>query len=76
MRARVARKIPSKVGQDELIRVQVGRVGTGWVAAPLQRGAGIITSLSRAHGLLTVPALLASHAAYVVGFTAGLTGRR
>jgi putative molybdopterin biosynthesis protein len=62
--ARVARKLPSKVGHEEVLRVQVGRVGAGWVAAPLQRGAGVITSLSRANALLVIPAL-------VEGFEAG-----
>jgi len=58
LRAKVARKIPSKVGHEEVLRVQVGRVGEGWVAAPLQRGAGVITSLSRANALLVIPALV------------------
>ncbi len=57
VRARVARKIPSKVGHEEVLRVQIGRVGAAWVAAPLPRGAGVITSLSRATGLLSIPAL-------------------
>jgi putative molybdopterin biosynthesis protein len=57
LRARVARKLPSKVGHEEVVRVQVGRVGGRWIAAPLPRGAGVITSLSRANALLTVPAL-------------------
>jgi putative molybdopterin biosynthesis protein len=56
--ARVARKIPSKVGHEEVLRVQIGRVGAGWVAAPLQRGAGVITSLSRANALLVIPPLI------------------
>jgi putative molybdopterin biosynthesis protein len=57
LRVRVARKVPSKVGHEEVLRVHVGRVGAGWVAAPLPRGAGVITSLSRANALLSVPAL-------------------
>lgn len=57
LRARVARKLPSKVGHEEIVRAQVGLVGGRWVAAPLARGAGIITSLSRANALITVPAL-------------------
>jgi putative molybdopterin biosynthesis protein len=38
--------------------VQVGRVGETWIAAPLPRGAGVITSLSRANALLTIPPLV------------------
>jgi len=52
-----ARKIPSKIGHEEVLRVQVGRVGDRWIAAPLARGAGIITSLSRANALINVPSL-------------------
>jgi putative molybdopterin biosynthesis protein len=55
--AACARKIPSKIGHEEVLRVQVGRVGERWIAAPLARGAGVITSLSRANALVTVPSL-------------------
>jgi putative molybdopterin biosynthesis protein len=56
--ARVVRKIPSKVGHEEVLRVQAGRVRGTWIAAPLTRGAGVITSLSRANALLTIPPLV------------------
>ena len=58
VRAKVARKVPSKVGHEEVLRVQVGEVDGAWVAAPLARGAGVITSLSRATGLLRIPPLV------------------
>jgi putative molybdopterin biosynthesis protein len=58
VRARIARKIPSKIGHEEVLRVQVGRVGDGWTVAPLPRGAGVISSLSRANGLMVVPPLI------------------
>ncbi len=51
-----ARKIPSKLGQEEFFRVKLGRVGTRVVAAPLPRGAGSITTLTRADGILRIPA--------------------
>jgi putative molybdopterin biosynthesis protein len=54
--ARLARKLPSAMGEDEYVRVRLGRVGDGLVAAPLSRGAGVLTSLMRADGLLVVPA--------------------
>jgi molybdopterin molybdotransferase/putative molybdopterin biosynthesis protein len=57
IRARLLRKLPSKSGLEEVIRVQVGRVGDRFMATPLPRGAGVITSLSRATGLLRLPAL-------------------
>jgi putative molybdopterin biosynthesis protein len=38
------------------VRVKIGRVAGELVAAPLARGAGVLTSLVRADGLLLVPA--------------------
>lgn len=52
-----AQNLPSKPGLTEFIRVTLGRVGDKVMATPLPRGAGTITSLVRADGLLTVPAL-------------------
>lgn len=57
MRARLMRKLPSKVGHEEVIRVQLGVVGGRAVAVPLPRGAGVITSLARAAGLVGLPAM-------------------
>ncbi|HZE22052.1 MAG TPA: substrate-binding domain-containing protein, partial [Desulfobaccales bacterium] len=54
---RPAQNLPSKPGLTEFIRVTLGRVGDKVIATPLPRGAGTITSLVRADGLLTVPAL-------------------
>lgn len=51
-----ARKIPSKLGQEEFFRVKLGKVGGRVVAAPLPRGAGSITTLTRADGILRIPA--------------------
>jgi putative molybdopterin biosynthesis protein len=52
-----AQNLPSKPGLTEFIRVTLGRVGDKIIATPLPRGAGTITSLVRADGLLVVPAL-------------------
>lgn len=49
------RKLPSKLGQDEFLRVHLGRVGDHVIAMPLKRGAGTITSLTRADGILRIP---------------------
>ncbi|MBI5522957.1 MAG: molybdopterin biosynthesis protein [Desulfarculus sp.] len=51
-----ARPLPSKLGQEEFLRVHLGRVGENVVATPLKRGAGTITSLTRADGILRIPA--------------------
>ena len=52
-----AHNLPSKPGLTEYIRVTLGRVGGRVMATPLPRGAGTITSLVRADGLLKIPAL-------------------
>jgi len=59
--ARLARRLASSMGADDWVRVRLGRVGGALVAAPLPRGAGVLTSLVRADGLLLVPAALEGH---------------
>src|SRR4029078_7634693 len=59
--ARLARKLASTMGMDDWVRVRLGRVGDALVATPLPRGAGVLTSLVRADGLLVVPAGLEGH---------------
>ena len=59
--ARLARKLASTMGMDDWVRVRLGRVGGALVATPLPRGAGVLTSLVRADGLLVVPAGLEGH---------------
>jgi putative molybdopterin biosynthesis protein len=46
---------------DDWVRVRLGSVGGALVATPLPRGAGVLTSLVRADGLLVVPAGLEGH---------------
>ncbi|MCI0438014.1 MAG: molybdopterin biosynthesis protein [Chloroflexi bacterium] len=53
--ATMTRKVLSPIGEDEFLRVRLGRVGEKMVATPVQRGAGVITSLSRADGLVRIP---------------------
>ncbi len=53
--ATMTRKVLSPMGEDEFLRVKLGRVGDKLVAAPLQRGAGVIMSLVRADGLALIP---------------------
>ncbi len=53
--ATLTRKIVSPPGDDDYVRVAVGRVGGKLLAAPLSRGAGVITSLVRADGLIVLP---------------------
>ncbi len=49
------RKMASKLGMEELVRVKLGRVGDKIVANPLPRAAGCITSLTEADGIIRIP---------------------
>ena len=49
------RKMASKLGLEEFLRVKLGTVGDRVVATPLPRGAGCITSLTEADGIIRIP---------------------
>ena len=53
--ATLTRKVVSPAGDDDYVRVAVGKVGDKLFAAPLSRGAGVITSLVQADGLALLP---------------------
>ena len=53
--ATLTRKILSHTGDDDFVRVAVGQVGEKVMATPIGRGAGVITSLVRADGLVRIP---------------------
>ncbi|HUT75944.1 MAG TPA: molybdopterin biosynthesis protein [Armatimonadota bacterium] len=53
----ISRDLPSIAGSEEFVRVRLGEVGGRLVAVPLARGAGLITSLVRADGVVRIPAL-------------------
>lgn len=53
--ATLTRKVTSPAGDDDYMRVAVGRVGEKLLAAPLSRGSGVITSLVRADGIAVLP---------------------
>jgi putative molybdopterin biosynthesis protein len=55
LEATVTRKISSHTGDDDFVRVAVGKVGQRIMATPISRGAGVITSLVRADGLIQIP---------------------
>lgn len=48
--ATLTRKMTSPAGDDDYIRVVVGKVGEKILAAPLPRGAGVVSSLMKADG--------------------------
>lgn len=51
----LTRRVVSSIGTKEYVRVQVGRVGDKWVATPLGRGAGVLSSLVKSDGVLSIP---------------------
>ena len=53
--ATLTRKLVSPAGDDDYVRVVLGKVGDKVLAAPLSRGAGVITSLVQADGLALIP---------------------
>ena len=55
VQAIASRKLLSPLGEDEFVRVTLGAVDSRMIATPLTRGAGVITSLMRADGLLRIP---------------------
>jgi len=53
---RLARAVPSKLGLVEFLRLAVGRVGDHYVGLPLGRGAGMMTTLTKAQAVTRIPA--------------------
>ncbi|MBF0303562.1 MAG: molybdopterin biosynthesis protein, partial [Desulfamplus sp.] len=51
-----SRKIASKLGQEEFLRVKIGAVDDRLIASQLPRGAGNITTLTQADGIIRIPA--------------------
>ncbi len=53
--ARLTKKVSSPAGDTDLLRVVAGKVGNHFLCAPLPRGAGTVTSLTKADGLVIIP---------------------
>lgn len=54
--AELTRRLSSSMGDDEFIKVILGHIGERYVATPLSRGAAMTLSMSKADGLLKIPA--------------------
>ncbi len=67
VRARLARAVRSPTAMDDCVRVVLTRVSTlfgdasGFTAIPVSKGAGVLSSLMRADGLLRIPAGASGH---------------
>ncbi len=57
IRAKLSRQVASSLGQEEFIRVKLGKVGENLIATPVSRGAGVLMSLVRADGFVRIPAM-------------------
>jgi len=55
LECRISRKMASSMGVDEYIYVNVAKIKDDYIAYPLNRGAGISTSLVKADGILHIP---------------------
>jgi putative molybdopterin biosynthesis protein len=55
--AKVSRQVASSLGQEEFLRVKLGKVGDNLIATPVSRGAGVLMSLVRADGFVRIPAM-------------------
>ncbi|WP_243362753.1 molybdopterin biosynthesis protein [Fundidesulfovibrio terrae] len=53
-KVRLAKDAPSRPGLTEFLRLAVGRVGDSYSALPLSRGAGLITTLTRAQAVARI----------------------
>jgi len=54
--AEMSRTVVSRVGDEEFLRVKLAKIDQQLLAYPLSRGAGVISSLVEADGLLRIPA--------------------
>jgi len=54
--AKLSRQMASPLGQEEFVRVKLGKVGGNIIATPVSRGAGVLMSLVRADGIVRIPA--------------------
>ena len=51
----LGRQVYSQIGVEEYLRVSLGEVAGRLIALPLGRGAGLISSMTRAQGVITIP---------------------
>ncbi len=51
----LGKRIISSLKYREYVRVTLGKIGETYVAVPLPRGAGIVTSFTKADGIIVVP---------------------
>ncbi len=55
VKVKLGRRVMSSLKYEEFVRVTLGKVGDSLVAVPISGGAGVITSFTKADGILKVP---------------------
>ncbi len=55
IKSSVSRKVASKLGDKEFVRVKLVNINDNWTAVPLARGASVLNSLVRADGIMKIP---------------------
>lgn len=55
VKAVLGKRIVSSLKYHEFVRVTLGKVGDSFTAVPLMRGAGVVTSFTKADGILEIP---------------------
>jgi len=55
LNCQIARKLPSPMGVDEYVYVNCASLPSGYYAYPLNRGAGVTTSLVKSDGFIRIP---------------------
>ncbi len=55
VKARLSVNLPSRPGMEEFRRVIAGRVGSQIVATPVKKGAGSISTITRANAIMRIP---------------------
>ncbi len=55
VKAILGKRVVSSLKYQEFVRVTLGKSGDTLTAVPLNRGAGVVTSFTKADGILTVP---------------------
>ncbi|MBP9989189.1 MAG: molybdopterin biosynthesis protein [Ruminococcus sp.] len=53
--ATLSKRVVSSLKYKEYVRVSLGKIGENFFAVPLPRGAGIITSFTKAAGIIEIP---------------------
>ncbi len=61
--ATLSRPIVSGVKYEEFVRVRMGHVEGRYIATPLQRGSGVVSSFMKADGIMTIPRGVEGYAA-------------